>query len=34
VKLKKTDEFAIGIAYKKSGVIGIFFLWWAIEIYL
>jgi hypothetical protein len=34
VKLKKTNEFAIGIAYKKSGVIGIFFLRWVLEIYL
>jgi hypothetical protein len=34
VKLKKTDEIAFGIAYKKSGVLGIFFLCWAIEIYL
>jgi hypothetical protein len=33
VKFKKTDEIAFGIAYK-SGVVGIFFLCWSLEIYL
>jgi len=34
VKLKKVDEIAIGISYKKSGVIGLFFYKWVLEIYL
>jgi len=34
VRVRKTDEFAFGIAYKKSGIIGIFIFYWTIEIYI
>jgi len=34
VKIKKTDELAFGVAYRKSGVVGFFFLYWTLEIYL
>jgi len=34
VKLKRTNEIAFGFSYKRSGTLGIFCLYWVLEIYV